>query len=434
MKSLENEGLISEEDFIPILNGITSGFFKLVNLITQKPTDAWTKRYYSLLCEKAHALESNLDDYHARYNKKFSYFTELFALIKWFSNTGFLQKHLLNRFPRYTIEVSDELRNEFLEESRRSLEFINRAILIFIDQLYQEAKLLKLKIPKEKAKEPVSDEVYEKWLLPQNIDEEEIVEQNHIIAELATLYKNVVESLKKIKVDKDVEFESIKSQTFYEFDETKTRQYESLIHNIQSKYDTYIKNTGNETRHPHLALLRGHTSVALHLFEIATILVHIYERHENDIRYEKTKERTNALLPKRDLLKVLNGYSRYYGIKFFLEGEKHADSIINAFIEIKSIEIDTDNQFAIHARPLSLIAKIALHYNTPLEIEIEGQTCNAASIMQMILLAGNNPRPQKIVFRGEDRALRDLKDLFETIILTDREMEDAPPHLKYLSQ
>ncbi|MBU0756138.1 MAG: HPr family phosphocarrier protein, partial [Planctomycetes bacterium] len=425
MKSLENEGLITEEAFVPILSGLTHDFFKLVNLITHKPTANWTKQYYSTLSQKAHALETHLDDYHARYNKKFSYFTELFALIKWFSNSGYLQKHILLRFSRYPLVLSDSLKKEFLDESKKNLDYINRAILSLIEQLYRESEAIQMDVPKERIEELVSDDVTERWLLPQNIDEEDTVQRQHIIAELATLYKNVVESLKKIHVSKDVEFESIKSQTFYEFDETKTRQFEMLIHNIQSKYDTYIKNTVVESKHPMLASLRAHASVALHLFEMSTILVHIYERHENDIRYEKTKEKTNTIIPKRDLLSALNGYVRYYGIMFFLEGEKQADAIIDAFIVINSIEVDTKNRFSIHARPLSLIAKVALHYNTPLEIEIEGQRCNAGSIMQMILLAGNNPRPEKIIFRGEDRALRDVKDLFELIILPGEEMEQA---------
>ena len=69
------ENLISEEEFIPILNTVTGDFFRLVNLVTSKPTKTWAKSYYSNLSEKAHALESHLDEYHARYNKKFSYFT-----------------------------------------------------------------------------------------------------------------------------------------------------------------------------------------------------------------------------------------------------------------------------------------------------------------------------------------------------------------------
>jgi hypothetical protein len=49
-------------------------------------------------------------------------------------------------------------------------------------------------------------------------------------------------------------------------DEERARQLESQTHSIQSKYDTYIKNTAIESAHPNLRSLRGHTSaVADHL-------------------------------------------------------------------------------------------------------------------------------------------------------------------------
>lgn len=434
MSAIENEGLISEEEFLPYVNEISEEFFKLVNLITEKPSQGWTKRYYSTLSEKAHTLESHLDDYYSRYNKTYSYFTELFALIKWFGYSGFLQKHILVRFSRYALDLDEQIKEEFLEESEQTLQYINKSILVLIEQLGKEAKKLNVAIPAEKSAELINVDPSERRMLPQNIDYEGVVDQNHIIAELATLYKNLCEAFQKITISKDVETESIKSQTFYEFDETKTRQFESQIHNIQSKYDTYIKSTVLESQHPALSYLRGHASLALHLFEMATILVHFYERHEDDIRYEGTKAKTSSLIPKKDLLEVLNGYVRYFGIKMFLAGEKHADEIIKTFIAIESLDIETEEGFPIHARPLSLIAKIALRYNTPLEIEIDGNTCNAGSIMQMILLAGNNPKPKLIRFRGEDRALKDVKDLFDLVLFKDGDLQDAPPHLKYLGQ
>ncbi|MFH2002227.1 MAG: HPr family phosphocarrier protein [Planctomycetota bacterium] len=434
MSAIENEGLISEEEFLPYINEITEEFFKLLNMITGKPTKDWTKLYYSTLSEKAHTLESQLDDYHSRYNKTYSYFTELFALIKWFGYSGFLQKHILVRFSRYSLDIPDELRDEFVKESKKTLKYIDKSILSLIEQLGKEAKKLKLNVPSGKSTELINVDPSERRMLPQNIDYEGVVDQKHIIAELATLYKNLCESFKKIKITRDVETESIKSQTFYEFDETKTRQFESQIHNIQSKYDTYMKSTVIESQNPSLGYLRGHASISLHLFEMATILVHFYERHEDDIRYETTKEKTSSLIPKKDLLEVLNGYVRYFGIKLFLEGEKHADEIIRTFITIECLEIKTEEGFPIHARPLSLIAKIALRYNTPLEIEIDGNRCNAASIMQMILLAGKSPNPKLIRFRGEDRVLKDVSDLFYSVLLKDKDLQDAPPHLKYLGQ
>ena len=97
-----------------------------------------------------------------------------------------------------------------------------------------------------------------------------------------------------------------------------------------------------------------------------------------------------------------------------------------------TVSITPREEFCMHARPLSLIAKVAIHYNTPLEIEIEGKSCNAGSIMQMILIAGDNPRPSEILFRGEERALNDVKDLFALGFLDQIACEEVPHHLQYL--
>jgi len=434
MPDRSKDQLISEKEFIPILNEITMGFFRLLNLIGQKSPKTWPKRYYSILSEKAHNLETYLDDYNARNNKLFSYLTELFASIKWFAYSAFLQKHILVRLGRYNVDLPDAQHEEFVGVSKETLSYLDRSLLALLDELMKEAKKLKLVIPEEGPDRVTNHDPFVRNVLPQNIDDEGIVEQKHIIAEVATLYKNVAGTLKKLKVRKEFGAEEIKKQTLQDFDETKARHLESLIHNIQSKYDTYLKNTALESKHKELRMLRGYASIALHLFEMATILVHFYERHENDIRYEKTAEKLSAIIPKEDLLQVLNGQVRYYGIWIFLKGETYADEIVRRFMEIQTIRVKPKEGFALHARPLSLIAKIAMHYNTLLEIEIDEKSCNAGSIMQMILMAGNNPRPEEIIFRGEERALRDVKDLFEFGFLEFVDSDEVPARLNYLMQ
>ena len=432
MSTSKKTMLISEKEFLPILNTVAQDFFLHLNLVVAKSPNEWVKRHYSILSEKAHTLESLLDDYHARKNKTFSFLTELFASIKWFGYSASLQKHLLIRFPQYELDLSTRLSSEFIEESEKNLEWLHLSNIRLLEYVVKEANKLELELPQGLPEEIPDHDPLERKGLPHNIDEEEIVDQKHIVAEVATRFKNLAEEFRKIRVNKDVDLDNIINQTLYDFDETKSRHYESLIHNIQSKYDTYIQKTKLESKHPELAALRGYASLALHLFQMATVLVHFYERHESDIRYEKTKKQISSIIPKEDLLGVLHGYARYYGIKFFLEGEKHADRIIEQFIKIVTVSITPREEFCMHARPLSLIARVAIHYNTPLEIEIEGKSCNAGSIMQMILIAGDNPRPREILFRGEERALKDVKDLFALGFLDQIACEEVPHHLQYL--
>ena len=71
------------------------------------------------------------------------------------------------------------------------------------------------------------------------------------------------------------------------------------IHNLQSVYDTYIKDTKIETDNTALNSMRGCISVALHLAEIATTLSHFYERHESDLRHEIVRDKIEAIIDKR---------------------------------------------------------------------------------------------------------------------------------------
>ena len=433
MTEVDNEYLISEDEFLPVISKSGQDFFRLPFLAFRQPPAEWVKRCYALLSEKAHDLETFLDEYNARNNRRYSYLRELFAALKWFGSCAFTQKHILIRFDKYALDLPEEVRSRFLDHSRSTLDYLNEILELLLHQLYDEANRLGMPLPEDAVEEEISGhDPYEKKVLPYNVGDERQSDPKNIIAEVVTLYKNLAGGLRKVNVVRGADIDSIRAQTVYELDETRTRQFESQLHNIQSRYDSYIKGTSMEANHPALAQVRGFTSIAFHLFELATMLVHFYERHLDDLRGERITERISALLPADRLLEVLNNYIRYYGIRFFLEGERHADRIIEDFIHIKSVEIIPPKDFSLHARPLSLVARIAMHYNTPLEIEIDGHACNAGSIMQMILLAGNNPRPKKITFRGEERALRDLEDLFRIRCLEKGKREEIPPSLGYL--
>ena len=432
MKRTKKDGLISEKEFLPILEKTAGDFFGLVERLKGKSPEAWGKRHFSLLSEKAHHMESFLDDYHARKNKTFRFLAELFASLKWFGYLGFLQKHILTRFPQYALDVSDNVRRGFLVEAEKTLAWVYRCICNLLDRLQEESERLGIRPLPLAVEDVMGGDAVDIRGLPHDIDEEEAVDERHIIAEVATRYKNLADELKKMRFPREeTDPKSIRDQTLHEFDETKCRHYESLIHNIQSKYDTYVQKTVVEASHPELPLLRGHASIALHLFQMATVLVHFYERHESDIRLEREGNLVGSVVPQEEVLRVLHGYARYYGRKFLLDGEKQADRVLENFLRIETMEITPKKEFTIHARPLSLIAKVALHYSMPLEMEIEGKSCNASSITQMILLAGSNPHPRRILFRGAERALRDVKELFEHGFFKD-ETQEIPPHLNYL--
>ena len=101
-------------------------------------------------------------------------------------------------------------------------------------------------------------------------------------------------------------------------------------------------------------------------------------------------------------------------------------------LAIKQTQILTlPENVTMHARPLSLIVGIVQKNGTPVEIKVAGQTCSAASMMQMLVLVGTYPDERTYEFIGDPKALREIGLLFEHS-LGETGFEDFPHELRYL--
>jgi phosphotransferase system HPr (HPr) family protein len=197
------------------------------------------------------------------------------------------------------------------------------------------------------------------------------------------------------------------------FREENVRTLEASVHNLQSKYDTYLRYTPEERRSQTLPLLRGHVSVALHLLEFAILLIHFYERHENDIRSEKTKDSIARIVDKELVLDRAIHFAFSWAREFLIAGKELADALLREFTQLQSVDIDLPEGSLLHARPASLIVSVVNRYGTPVEMEMDGDRANAGSIMQVMILAGTKTGARRVTFRGDVNPLRDLKLLFE---------------------
>jgi len=153
--------------------------------------------------------------------------------------------------------------------------------------------------------------------------------------------------------------------------------------------------------------------MALHLLEMATHLVHFYERHENDIRFEEAKARVAQVVDKTAVLDRIVNYTYFFASRVLLSGRRFADEALANFLKVQRLELVLPDGHTLHARPISLIVKIVNHYGTHVEMELDGESCGASSIMEMIMMVGNRPNCRTLVFRGDSRPLRDVKLLFD---------------------
>lgn len=399
--------IIREEEFGLRLPDATREFGAWTVAVLAEPELLGVQPVVAQLGQRAHALETFLDDFGARQNRTFVTLGELVACVRGLTATLESALHLRSRLPRYQVLID---REPLALDLERVLHTVGEALLAILRRYGAEAQ--RWGCEPVRAEVQRDGEINQRQLLPRNLDEEDSVDERHHIAEIGARFLKVLETSRSLDLGfvrpVDTLFEFVATHA----SEERCRWYESTVHSIQSIYDTYVLRTTLERDNPWLQSLRGHVSVSLHLLEMATGLVHFYERHENDIRHEAARNAISQVVSKQSILDVAVNVCLRHAYLYVEGASATATRILNTFVRQAMVSLAMPAGVTLHARPLALIVQIARHYGTPLEISFDGERCSAGSLMSLIMLGGRHPRPQVIQARGDARALRDLEDLF----------------------
>ena len=65
------------------------------------------------------------------------------------------------------------------------------------------------------------------------------------------------------------------------------------------------------------------------------------------------------------------------------------------------------------------------------EMEVQGHTCNASSILELMIAAGSHVDARQYTFRGDENPLRDIALLFGSA-LGEEGIDKLPDQLSYL--
>ncbi|MHC5210987.1 MAG: HPr family phosphocarrier protein [Planctomycetota bacterium] len=401
------EVVIREEEFGRLLADATREFSGWANAVLDEPELLGIPAVMVGLGQRAHALETFLDDYGARQNRTFVILGELTASVRGLAGVKATALHLSDRLPRYQVLVETGPLAANLSETRA---FLDRAIIALFQRLQEEAS--QWGFGKEIVDVRSETPVLQRRLLPRNLDEVESVDERQHIAEIGAQFLKVLETSRSLDLGFERPRETLAEFVASHATEERCRWYESTVHSMQSMYDTYVLHTSVERDHPWLQALRGHASIALHLLEMATGLMHFYERHENDIRHEGARDAIAAVVPKQDTLHAAVNVCLRHAYLFVEGASATAHQILNTFVRQARLTLSMPAGVTFHARPLALIVQVARHYGTPLEISFDGERASATSLMGLIMLGGRHPRPKAIDVRGDARALRDLESLF----------------------
>ena len=310
--------IISEDEFLALLEVPCAQIINLYYLfkdISEKKVDV-SRKFYSNLIQESEYLESFMDEYGARENKKWNYFVECLASIRNLSIAAFFTRHLLDRYPYYKLKESPETGLTFNKDASGVIDFLNDSIMSLFNDLYLTSIDNGLSVSRVSKEQIEFNDIEVNKRLPRNVADDEVNDEEGRIIEVCEKIKFISKLMNESKLIKMDNIDEIKLAVLRKFNEKRARKYKNLIHNVQSDFDTYVKNTKFETDYKELKILRGYISMPLHLLEISLWMAHFYERHEDEIRPGENRRKISLLVNKDILLgKIINFgffYSHYF--------------------------------------------------------------------------------------------------------------------------
>lgn len=427
------EEILPEATFAGMLRAQGLVFAQLTNVLVDLPAERWSKSYFYRLASEADALESFLDDFGAKYNRTFTLTRELVASIRWLSHAGISLRHFEGRFQSYGLDSS--LSTEGSDELRASLAhccgLLAEASRALLQRLRAEFDRADVGWPSARLPEHQFAAGGSRQALPRNVDHDELQDENQRIAEIASKYIAACAMLGELGQRRIVDAGERRHKLSSVCREEQARVYEATVHNLQSAYDTYIKNTVIESRDPRLSRLRGHLSGALHLLEAVTFLTHFVERHDQGVRHEAADRVIAGLVDRAAIQDVILNHLLHWANHLMQQGRSMAEELLPTYITLQELQVQLPKNVRLHARPAALIVNIVAHHGTPVEMCVEAHRCNAGSILELLVAVGSHPEARSYVFRGDVHPLRDLALLFESGLGEDG-LENLPAQLSYL--
>jgi phosphotransferase system HPr-like phosphotransfer protein len=373
----------------------------------------FTKKLFSRLIESSQILEDFLDYHGAKNNKNWYYYRELSAAVRHLSIGSYSQKHILNRLVFYDLVNTED----FEKEGRATFNFLIKSLMKLAPVILDEARRLNIPVPDDNFDTFEFPGVSTNDLLDYDIDDEDKDLQKKHIVKIASEFLCIARNFDHLGFYEPYDLKKILEIVPDKINEVEIRQFEMLVHNLQSAFDTYVIHGGYRFGNRKLKDLRGCFSVVFHLLQMTGRLLHFYERHLHEAGYKniykKVQEQLSLLVDPEVLLDRTINYGLYYVCHFLTTGKDLAGEILNENIERSSISVGVPVKLGFHSRPSLLVAKIVRHYGGQVELCVGEDRFDASSVLD-IQWAGGKIQKENITevkFEGDVRALRDIKIL-----------------------
>ncbi|MGA1868128.1 MAG: HPr family phosphocarrier protein [bacterium] len=426
--------LISEKEFLGKIQKKAKAFIKLyIFILDNKENEAIFNGcvYFNVLM-LARSLEDFLDDYEAKNNKTWHDFRELVASIRGFSFILHLYEHIKRRYLEIEEKEEDEVYKvfkEFLSYAQGPELFFRKALIWAFQQLKEASIKLKIKMPKEKLLDiDFLMDVLSNKILPHNIDGIFIDQETKYITNICSNFLNIAKKFNDLGFDFEDDDSSANETEPYIISEAEIRVFELQMHNLQSIYDTFVKDSIEEGKDSRLPIFRVYISILLHLIEICRIQIHFYERHK------KINTLLIKAIPDQDIRTYIIKTINFIG-KIMEPGCNLATDLLGHYSETASIELPIP-ALGFHMRPSSLVVNLVKYYGSEVYMRVGNRKFNAGNLLELMWAGGEISREniKTVIFEGDKRVLNDLEILAhanygEDIIGTDKPL---PREIEYL--
>jgi phosphotransferase system HPr-like phosphotransfer protein len=426
--------------FVDKVNAFSEEFLKCCVYIctTEASRTTYTKRLYATMVSSSKLLEDFLDVHGAKNNADWYYYRELVSSVRNLSEASYSQKHISKRLPIYDLGDTDK----FQKAGYGVHKFLIGALRRISRNALKEAKRLDIMLPEEKFVWDDFPGITTEGYLEVNIHDQNLEEEKKNIVRITTELLRVSKEFDSFGFYESYPSDEVKAIVPSRFNEQEARNFEMVVHSLQSSFDTYVHRSGVQIGDIELRRLRGYISVVLHLLELTRRLLHYYERHLHEVGYKDIYKRVRdrlvkAVSPDRILDCIVN-YGLFYVWHFLAQGQNLGQELLNANIERSSITVGIPKDLGFHSRPSMLVAKIVQHYGGQVELLVDSDRFDASSVLDIQWAGGKiqKDKIQSVSFKGDVRALRDIKILASVNYGEDSMGKGIPlpKELQYLKQ
>ncbi|GMT41738.1 MAG: hypothetical protein IEMM0002_0149 [bacterium] len=422
--------IIPEDEFLEPLRENAISLFRIASgLSVDRGT--FSTRYYFTLMNEAEKLETFLDDYGARENATWHYFSELVASIRNFAIASFQLSHILYRYTDYNPAESENSSEEFIIHGLEALNYINSILENLVHNAIEELKFRGCIQCAPEVKSGAFKAVPKKLKLPRNLMEDGYKTSEERVMRIVESYRKIAIKIHRDRYGRRLDPEELAKMIPSRISETNIKILENSLHNIQSEYDTHVGRPIREQSEQNLINLRAYISIPMHLLEMARWLIHFYERHEKGIHSDESRKKIAKIVDKYIVLKLISHFSLFYVHKYIMAGKQVSEKIMSRIARKKRIKVPVPKPAGFHARPAYYITLVVEEHGTDIFMYVGDRKFDARSVLDLLEAGGRaaDLRLEEVEFEGDERTLEDIKLLAECNYCED---DKIPKGLNYI--